>query len=332
VALAGNDLLVANSQLDKVLAGQPLVQPLSVVRVPVPAVFLQQERVVGGFAGPESVWWDATTLRWYVTNYGGTGFGTGPARDGNGYVSRLRPDGTPDREKLATGLNTPNGIRGWRGRLLVADLDRLVILDARTGRTLREVTVPGARFLNDVAIDDRTGDAYVSDTFTDTIWRLTPSSRTTSPSSRSTPPRLGAGDLDVFVHDIRLEAPNGLLVDRGTLLVGSSGPGIDPATFQTTGPGSLLTIDLTIRAISRYGSLAPIGAIDGIERDRHGYLVTDIALGKVLRVTPHTMTTLGTFGPGQTADLGYDPNRRRLAVPALFGTTVTLSRLTRPAP
>jgi sugar lactone lactonase YvrE len=330
VALAGKDLLVANSQLDKVLSGQALEQPLSVVRLSIPAVTLQQDRVVDGFAGPESVWWDAAARRWYVTNYGGDGFGTGPAKDGNGYVSRLRADGTVDQKTFATGLNTPNGIRGWRGRLLVADLDRLVVLDARTGRTLREIAVPGARFLNDVAIDDRTGDAYVSDTFTDTIWRLRPSSAGTSTSSRPALARLGAGGLEVFVRDVRLEAPNGLLVDGRTLLVGSAGPSIDPATFQTAGPGRLLTVDLPTRAISRYGTLAPIGAVDGIEKDRRGYLITEIGQGKVLRVTPHSVTTLGTFGPGQAADLGYDPARRRTAVPALFNTTVTFSHLTRP--
>ena len=280
-------------------------------------------RVVSGFEVPESSYWSPENASWFVSNYGGASF-DGGERDGDGFLSRLAPDGTVLDRHWLDGFDAPNGIRGWRGRLVVADAGRLVVIDVQTREIVREVPVPGALFLNDVAVDPRTGDAYVSDTGTDSIWRLR-----AGPASHRSRDRLGNGPLELYLRTPVLEAPNGLLVDGHRLVVGTIGPGLDLATFQTREPGQLLTVDLRTRAISPFGSAGRIGALDGIERDRSGYLVSDIATGRVLRVTGTDVTTLFELGQGQAADIGFDAHRRLLGVPALFGTTVTFTKIPR---
>jgi hypothetical protein len=316
IALHRGSLLVANSQLGSLLSGQPLTTPLSVLRVALPGPGVSQVSVTTGLAGPESVWWSADTGHWYVTNYGGDGFVPGAGKDGNGFVSRLRADGSVETLRFAEGLDNPNGLRGWRGRILIADVDRIVVIDGSTGALIRELSVPGARFLNDVAVDERTGDAYVSDTFTNTIWRI-------AARSGKGRPALGAGELELFASGPELEAPNGLLVDGRSLLVGGAGPDLDPATFATSLPGRLQRIDLVTRELSPYGDGRRIGTIDGIEKDGSQLIVSDIGTGRLLRVGPSSATTLASFGAGQAADIGFDPRRGVVAVPALFGTTVT---------
>jgi sugar lactone lactonase YvrE len=282
----------------------------------------QQTLVVAGFEAPESAYWSPEHESWFVSNYGGAGF-DGGQRDGDGFLSRLAPDGTVLDRHWLDGFDAPNGIRGWRGRLLVADVGRLVVIDVHTQAIVRELVVPGALFLNDVAVDPRTGDAYISDTGTDTIWRL----RAGSDDQRSRERQLGSGPLEQYLQTSALEGPNGLLVDGSRLVVGTVGPGLDLSTFQTREPGRVLTVHLRTGAIRPYGNTGRIGAIDGIEEDRGGYLVSDVATGRVLRVTATNVTTLLELGQGQAADIGYDAHRRHLGIPALFGTTVTFYHL-----
>jgi DNA-binding beta-propeller fold protein YncE len=119
------------------------------------------------FHSPESVLFDAETGLIYVSNINGS-----PAeKDGNGYLSKLRQDGTVIQLQWLTGLHAPKGMAVYNHRLYVADIDTLVEIDLQRGVIIKRHHAPGAVFLNDVAAASD-GSIYVSDSRINKIFRL----------------------------------------------------------------------------------------------------------------------------------------------------------------
>ena len=69
-----------------------------------------------GLTRPNSAYYHQQSNSIFVSNYSGGRFN----KDGNGYITRLAPNGKVLAEKWANGLNAPKGIRsvgtrsGWR--------------------------------------------------------------------------------------------------------------------------------------------------------------------------------------------------------------------------
>ena len=273
---------------------------------------------------PESAQFDAGSNAWYVSCMGK------PDIAGDGFIAKLNAAGDAVvNAKFSTGLNEPKGIRIRGGKLYVSDVTELVTLEVTTGRTLAKASVVGIHpdvasspFLNDVAVSEATGNVYVSDNRNDTLYRF---------SSAGSAPRL-------LVKSPSLEAPNGLLVDERPgvtprLLIAAMGPGL--ASGRTDKLGAVLAVALGDlddgdgRIEVTYVSQR-IGNLDGIELDAGDLLVTDTYGGRLLRVSPTSTTPL--FGQGdaqivrqgfaRSADLGFDPARRRALVPQLANGTV----------
>jgi sugar lactone lactonase YvrE len=118
-----------------------------------------------GFQTPESVLYDDANDRYLVSNINGK---TTDA-DNNGYISVLGPDGKVVTEKWIEGgknkvtLNAPKGSGIVNGVLYVADIDTVRTFDAKTGAPKGDIKIPGATFLNDVAVNTIDGKVYVSD-------------------------------------------------------------------------------------------------------------------------------------------------------------------------
>src|SRR3954464_15694699 len=99
--------------------------------------------------GPESARYDRDLDVWFVSNVNGTP----TAKDNNGYISRLRPDGTPYNLKFIEGgkkgitLNAPKGLAIKGDTLWVADIDFARAFNKRTGEPITNVST-GAKFLN----------------------------------------------------------------------------------------------------------------------------------------------------------------------------------------
>jgi hypothetical protein len=255
---------------------------------------------VDGFAGPESAAFDAVTDSWYISNIAG-------AEPGDGFISRLSHDGDVTAHRLISGLNEPKGIRIHRGVLYVSDVTRVVRVDLAHADNPAFIDVPGAVFLNDVAVDGHTGDVYVTDTIGNAVYR-----------ARGT-------QVDLVLQDPQLESPNGVLFDRGSLLIASVGPDLDPVTFQTSAPGRVQRLDLETLELTAVSER--LGLLDGLERDRVDLLVSDFSIG-VYRASPGEEAQLvldnAEYGLSSSADIGFDAHRRRLAVPELLGTRVGL--------
>ena len=122
---------------------------------------------VKGLAQPELVVQDPATGSIYVTNIAGAIM----QKDGNGFIARLRPDGTIIDREWVKGLNAPTGMALHDRTLYVADVDELIEINVASGEITNRYAAKGAIFLNDVAVGED-GTVYVSDTPMNTIWRL----------------------------------------------------------------------------------------------------------------------------------------------------------------
>jgi len=108
---------------------------------------------------PESVLFDGDNKVLYATNIDGTD----PwGKDGKGSVAKVGIDGKVIAAEWVSGLNAPKGMGLYNGKLYVADLNELVVIDIAGGKIDKRIVVTGAVGLNDVSVS-KTGIVYVSD-------------------------------------------------------------------------------------------------------------------------------------------------------------------------
>ncbi len=108
---------------------------------------------------PESVLFDANNKVLYATNIDGAD----PwARDGKGSVGKVGLDGKVIAAEWVSGLSAPKGMGLYNGKLYVADISELVVIDIASGKIEKRIAVTGAEGLNDVSIA-ASGTVYVSD-------------------------------------------------------------------------------------------------------------------------------------------------------------------------
>jgi hypothetical protein len=245
------------------------------------------------------VFWSADEQAWFVSNIGGE-LGV---RDGDGFISRLDPDGEVAELRWLTGLDGPAGLRGAAGELFVADIDRLHRVDIAAAAVVETAPIDGAMFLNDVVLGPG-GEVFVSDTMTHSVHAWTPGQA----------PRL-------VIRTPELEAPNGLAIKDGVLHVAGVGSLADPARL-----GHLRRVDGDVATpVSDHAA-----KFDGVEVDGGDFLVTEFT-GKLQRISGGEVTTIRDFvaedGLMSAADFGLDPARRLVAVPDLLGGSVALYTL-----
>jgi hypothetical protein len=92
------------------------------------------------------------------------------AKDGKGGIAKMSLKGELDDANWVTGLNAPKGMAHFDGKLYVADVDELVVINIKSAEIEKKITVPGAIFLNDVTVDAK-GAIFVSDMKTGKIHR-----------------------------------------------------------------------------------------------------------------------------------------------------------------
>lgn len=247
-----------------------------------------------GFQNPESALPDPAGGVIYVSNVAG-----GPLdKDGNGYISKLSPDGKITTEKWVTGLDAPKGLARAGGKLYVTDIDQLVEIDIATGKIAARYPAAGSKFMND-AVADGEGRIYATDTAGNAIWRL------------------DNGTFEKWLETPDLKGPNGILVEGDKLLIAGWGIDMQP-DFSTKTPGNLLTVNLADKKIADLGNGTPIGALDGLEPfDAESFIVTDWMAGKVYQIARSgEAKELLSLGQG-TADLTYDRDTRTAIIPLM---------------
>src|SRR3546814_9232905 len=75
------------------------------------------------------------------------------AKDGDGFIARLNPDGSTAGLKWVEGLHAPKGMALLDGKLYVTDVDAVKIIDVAGASIEKTIPVEGAQFLNDLATD-----------------------------------------------------------------------------------------------------------------------------------------------------------------------------------
>lgn len=267
-----------------------------------------------GYDMPESVLYDPRADVCLVSNVHGAPL----AKDGNGYIARVRADGSMERHWIAGGrggaaLNAPKGM-AFAGEILwVADIDVLRAFDRHSGAPLGEVVIPGATFLNDVSAapdgmvfcTDSGLDAAFAATGTDAVWQV--------PGERFPPVEAPTA----LIRGVDLGQPNGIFARDASVYVVSWRDG-------------------TFYAVDRKGrrtdlQKAPAAQLDGLVRVEDaggkaafyatswaGKCVYRFDAGGGCRALP------GTYD--QPADLGFDDRRGQLLLP-LFGSD-RIERLT----
>jgi len=283
---------------------------------PPPAPAATKVVTVEGFLTPESVLHDTVQDIYFVSNINGSP----TAKDNNGFISRVKPDGAVENLKFIEGgrtgitLNAPKGLALAGDTLWVADIDAVRAFNAKTGAPIDSVSLSklGAVFLNDVVVVP-TGALYVTDTgirFDDVGNVLHPGPDRVF---RIGPDRA----VTVAVRGDTLGRPNGIALDaagKRFVIVEFGGrsvlawkPGDKAPSVIAKGPGGF----------------------DGVE----------IVGGRIL-VSSWSDSTVSSYETGQEvklitgvpspADIGYDAKRNRVLIPIFTGNRVEIWQL--PAP
>src|ERR1051325_1093952 len=132
---------------------------------PAPAAMKMGETT--GMDVPESVKYDPDLDVFFVSNI----VGNPSNKDGQGFIAVVRADSTGVMKKLVesgkpggkgVALNAPQGLAINGDTLWVADIDVVHAINKRTGASIADYPVPGATFLNDVAVGP--DGIYITDT------------------------------------------------------------------------------------------------------------------------------------------------------------------------
>lgn len=250
-----------------------------------------------GFANPESVVHDPVENVLYVSNVNGEP----GAKDGNGFISKVSMDGKVLALDWLKGLNAPKGLAVLGGKLYAADIDTVLEIDTKATAVLNRYTVADAKFMNDVAAG-ADGAIYVSDSGANRIYRLL------------------NGKLETWMEDPALDAPNGLLIEKDRVVVGTMGD------FQTKRPGQLLAVSMADRKVANLTG-GTIGMIDAVEPGPAGaYYLSDWPAGKILAVSATgEVSTLLEIKMG-TADFEFIPASDMIVIPMMMDGKVSAYR------
>jgi hypothetical protein len=265
-----------------------------------------------GLATPESVLHDTEADVYLVSNINGSPLGI----DGNGFISRLSPDGTVidlkwiDGEDPGTELNAPKGMTIVDDTLYVADISVVRRFNRVTGEYLGAVDIPGATFVNDLAAT-RDGRVIVSDSgmvFTENGAEPTGSAAVYVIDAEGGLTTVAAGDT--------LDFPNGVLdsTTRDGIVVAAFG---SDAVYLLNEDGERLDI-----------ARLPTGGLDGIVETEDGRLLVSSWEGSaVYAISPDgEITTVAEDLPAP-ADIGWDAGRGRLLVPLFNDNAVAVIQL-----
>ena len=112
----------------------------------------------------------------------------------------------------------------------------------------------------------------------------------------------------------RLEAPDGLYMEKGNLIVASWGVLSNPGSFDTSKLGDILSIDLETKKIKVL--VKKVGNLEGITRAGKYYYITDWASGKLLKVNPKKGTVVDFItGLRHPTDPNYSKELKTLGFP-----------------
>ena len=211
--------------------------------------------------------------------------------DKKGGIATMTADGKNVNQNWVTGLSAPKGMAISKGKLYVADLNRVAVIDIRTAKIIKTIAVPGSENLNDVTAGR--GNVYVSDSKKGNIWEI----KNDQPS----------------LYLDNTPGVNGLF-HTGNFLYYGEGKKLMRADVKKTRT-QLATVT---------------EGIDGIEQLANGDFVLSSWIGYVYYVDKNgNMETLLQTHEQKinAADIGLDKAKNIVYVPTFFGKTVAAYQL-----
>ncbi|MDR1673299.1 MAG: hypothetical protein LBS09_07575 [Bacteroidales bacterium] len=166
-------------------------------------VFAQDQYSYRGFDAPISIVQYGGYF--YLSNAGNVAAMS--AKDGDGYISRIRSDGSQEEvtSKFLSGLDSPHGIYAWQSVLYVCDVDRLLGFDLQSKKKVFELSFAAHHTvcLSDIASSGN-HIIYVSATDINAIFEVNLTEKT----------------CKKWMETV---APNSLLIDKDRMYVSSWG-------------------------------------------------------------------------------------------------------------
>ncbi|RKR13123.1 quinol monooxygenase YgiN [Maribacter vaceletii] len=196
---------------------------------------------IGGFKMPESVY-ASTNHKWlYVSNT------NGPAP---GFISRVSKDGVIDNLNWVTGLTSPTGSDIYENTLYVADQKQVHLINLDNGSIVKSYAANEAGSLNDLAINQKTGQVFISDVPGGKIYTIE------------------NDKLVVWLQSDKIPFPNGVYVENNSLVVANygleNGEGLMRATWKPEDFGSLYNVDITSKKVELIATSDKKGVFDGV--------------------------------------------------------------------
>jgi sugar lactone lactonase YvrE len=263
-------------------------------------------RVTGGLATPESVLHDADADIYLVSNINGSPL----EKDGNGFISRVSPEGGVTELKWIDGaaddvtLNAPKGMAISDGKLYVADIDTVRVFDSKTGAPKGDVTIKSALFLNDVT-PAPDGGVYVTDS------GLEAGDAGLKPSGRGGLFHVtAAGSVKALLEGGKTPALNGVAAFDNRILIVT----FDSNELLEAKSGALTTL-----------AKLPKGGLDGLVRLPDGRWAVSSWEGQAVfaGALEGSFVTL-IAGVASPADIGIDEKRARVLIPVFTGDEVRI--------
>ncbi|MBH0050862.1 antibiotic biosynthesis monooxygenase [Pseudoalteromonas sp. SWYJZ19] len=250
-----------------------------------------------GFKMPESVFASSEHPWLYVSNVNGAN---------PGFISRVAKDGTIDNLKWATGFMAPTGSDLYQNKLYVADVKQLHAIDLTTGKITQSFTADDALSLNDVSIDQKTGDVYISDVPGGKVYRLK------------------NNKLSLWFESPKIPYPNGILVQGNTLIVANyavkNGKGLMRQKWGADDLGTLYKIDMATKALTAIPSSAKKGGYDGVIEFNGVLMASSNPTGQILTFDNNQSFLIDATDKG-VADINTDGET--IYAPYLFNNKLT---------
>ena len=243
---------------------------------------------------PESALYDSARKVIYVSNLVVT---TG-AKDGQGYIAKISPEGKVIANSWVTELHGPKGMALAGTKLYVSSMDEVVEIDVESGTIAHRYPVEGAKELNDVTVTSD-GTVFITDTGKGQRFIY----------------MLKDGKTGVFLESDEVSRCNGILSDGDRILVAGKG-------------GRLLAVDRATKTVSVL--FDKTGYVDGIVKiSDHQFLISDwkgsvqlLESGKPnLKLLDTSMEEINA------ADLGWIAAERTVLVPTFKDNRVVAYRL-----
>ncbi len=224
--------------------------------------------------------------------------------EADGFVSLINPDGSVHTAKwigaTRDGLELidPIGSAIRNGVLHTVDSGFVRFFDLASGRPMRSIEIPGAGFLNGIAVADD-GTIYVSDTRpAELVYKVAPD-----------------GQVSVFAEGEPLSQPNGVAMDNdGNIVVVNIG---NKAVVTYNTDGAIVRTEYAAEA----GSDGVVVTPDGTK------YVSSVRFGSVSKIEPGKDAEIIATGIPSAASMCYDSTQNQLVIPLNPNNALAFIRL-----